>query len=133
MSETKAEQARRLAREQFEFRVNAKARMEQAVSGHERYLTLVDVCGEEALLQWRKDNPRFPRVGEASTPPRSSPNMHGFAPRGLHGFALAFMPRSWAVGRWTRPHKVAYAFGPFRFIRYLTLKPWKSYEGESRH
>jgi hypothetical protein len=51
----------------------------------------------------------------------------------MNGFALAFMPRSWAVGTWRRPHKIAYAFGPFRVIWYRTLKPWKSYEGESRH
>lgn len=51
----------------------------------------------------------------------------------MHGFALAIMPTSWAIGVWRRPHKVAYALGPFRLIRYLTLKPWRSYDGASRH
>jgi hypothetical protein len=50
----------------------------------------------------------------------------------VHGFAFAFMPWSWAFGVWRRPHKVAYALGPFRYIRYLTLKPWKSYDGAER-
>ena len=51
----------------------------------------------------------------------------------MKGFAIAFIPGSWGVGIWRRPHKTAYAFGPFRLIVYKTLKEWKSYDGAPRH
>lgn len=51
----------------------------------------------------------------------------------MRGFAIGFIPGSWGFGRWRRPHKVAYALGPFRLFVYLTLKPWRSYDGAPRH
>lgn len=51
----------------------------------------------------------------------------------LKGYAIAVIPRSWGFGVWRRPHKVAFALGPFRVIRYIALKPWRSYDGPPRN
>lgn len=50
----------------------------------------------------------------------------------MKGFALAFIPGSWGLGSWPRPHKTAYALGPLRLIVYHSLAPWRSYDGAKR-
>lgn len=46
----------------------------------------------------------------------------------ISGYSVAFIPRSWALGAWHKPHKSIYAFGPLRFVRHVSLGPWKPRE-----
>lgn len=41
------------------------------------------------------------------------------------GYSLVFIPRSWHVGVWRRPHKTIYSLGPFRFAVHFLLGGWK--------
>lgn len=43
------------------------------------------------------------------------------------GYSLVFIPLSWAVGVWRRPHKTIYSFGPFRFAAHYALGPWEPF------
>lgn len=43
----------------------------------------------------------------------------------IKGYSIVFIPYSWALGAWHRPHKSIYAFGPFRYVRHNALGEWK--------
>lgn len=45
--------------------------------------------------------------------------------KGITGYSLVFIPRSWAVGIWRKPHKTIFAFGPLRFAHHRSLSQWK--------
>lgn len=44
------------------------------------------------------------------------------------GFSLVFIPLSWALGVWRKPHKTIYSIGPFRFAVHRALGGWKPSE-----
>lgn len=46
------------------------------------------------------------------------------------GFSLVFIPRSWALGVWRKPHKTIYSLGPFRFAVHHDLGEWKPGEAK---
>lgn len=39
----------------------------------------------------------------------------------MKGYAICFVPRSWHLGRWTKPHKTLWALGPFRWVVYNNI------------
>lgn len=43
----------------------------------------------------------------------------------LTGYSLVFIPRSWALGVWRKPHKTIYSLGPFRFAVHRSLIAWR--------
>lgn len=44
----------------------------------------------------------------------------------MNGYAILFVPRSWALGRWKRgKKKILWALGPFRFVLHKNMLPWK--------
>lgn len=44
---------------------------------------------------------------------------------GHSGYGLTFIPFSWALGVWRKPHKTIYALGPLRFTSHRDLGDWK--------
>lgn len=43
----------------------------------------------------------------------------------MNGYGLLFVPLSWAIGRWVKPHKTLWALGPFRFVVHTSLGKWR--------
>lgn len=37
------------------------------------------------------------------------------------GYGLVLVPGSWHIGKWDKGHKVLYAFGPLRFVKYRRI------------
>lgn len=42
-----------------------------------------------------------------------------------YGVSVVFIPFSWALGVWRRPHKTMLALGPFRLGLHRDLPNWK--------
>lgn len=43
----------------------------------------------------------------------------------LQGYSISFIPFSWKLDVWHRPHKSLWAFGPFRLGVHRGLGEWK--------
>lgn len=39
----------------------------------------------------------------------------------MSGYGIVVIPSSWAIGRWDKGHKVLFAFGPLRFVKYRNV------------
>ena len=43
-----------------------------------------------------------------------------------HGIGITFIPLSWHVGVWRRPHKDILSIGPIRLVYYRLRGEWKT-------